>query len=362
MRVLVASDTIASLSSARAGALLAEGWPRAQVTVVPVGEAGAGFAQAAADQLGVDLVSGVLADRVVSLAVAVGTRIVSVEAASHEVVDAIAYGASSVGLGRAVRHALDTSGPPVRRLVVDMSGAHVHDGGAGFMAALGAEADAPLDQGVAPLAQLTRMNLDPARNKLLGVDLVGVVPSAEIAQPLLGLRGITSLRGRDFEEDRQRLLDTDGALANLARLSDPNHANAAGAGACGGVGFAILALGGRLVTGPRYAFEPTSVQQALAGTDLVVTGCTHFDFATRGGGVVAEAAWVADRLLSPCIAVAGRVSIGGREMRTMGVESAYPLTEPTWDASAGADVPDGGDVTEVQLAATARRVGRSWQW
>lgn len=224
------------------------------------------------------------------------------------------------------------------------------------MAALGADADAPLDQGVAPLARLTRMDLDQARTTLADIDLVGVVPSADLAQPLLGLRGITSLRGRDFEEDRQRLLDTDGALANLARLVNPNQANAAGAGACGGLGFAILALGGRLVTGPQYAFEPSYVQQALPGTDLVVTGCTVFDFATRGGGVVAEAARIADGLLCPCIAVACRVSIGGREMRTMGVESAYPLAEPTWDASTGADVP------ELQLAATARRIGRSWQW
>ena len=37
-------------------------------------------------------------------------------------------------------------------LVVDLSGLAVHDGGAGLLAALGAEADQPLDQGVQPLA------------------------------------------------------------------------------------------------------------------------------------------------------------------------------------------------------------------
>ena len=56
MRVLVATDTIGSLSSARAGALVATGWPGAEVTVVSLGEAGAGFVQALADQLGVDRV------------------------------------------------------------------------------------------------------------------------------------------------------------------------------------------------------------------------------------------------------------------------------------------------------------------
>ena len=59
-----------------------------------------------------------------------------------------------------------------------------------------------------------------------------------------------------------------------------------GAGACGGLGLAVLALGGRLTTGPECA----SGRLSTAPVELVVTGCTVFDFASRGGGVVAAAA------------------------------------------------------------------------
>jgi glycerate kinase len=355
MRVLVATDTIGSLSSARAGVLLATGWPDADVTVVPLGEAGAGFAEAAADQLGGELISGVLGDRVVSVARHEGTTLLSVETTCPTEQDPIPYAASSVDLGQAVRQAL-ASAVPTQRLVVELGGAWVHDGGAGFLAALGAEADVPLDRGVSALAGLSRLDLSRARAEVAGVDLVGVVRSDQITQSLLGLRGITSMRSSGTAVDQARLLDTDATLATWARLAGPDQADQSGAGACGGVGFAILALGGRLVTGPQLAFEPEPVRQAARSTDLVVTGCTVFDFARRGGGVVAEAARIATEQLSPCIAVAAEVVIGGREMRTMGIESAYPVREPSLASQ------HGGDVSEAELMATARRIGRSWRW
>jgi glycerate kinase len=89
--------------------------------------------------------------------------------------------------------------------------------------------------------------------------------------------------------------------------------------------------------------------------DLVVTGCSVFDFASRGGGVVAAMAEAASTVLSPCILIAGEVVIGSREMRTMGIEAAYAVRESALD-------DPHGTVNEDELAATARRVARSWTW
>jgi len=86
-----------------------------------------------------------------------------------------------------------------------------------------------------------------------------------------------------------------------------------------------------------------------------VTGCTVFDFAERGGGVVA---WVADlgaRSNVPVILVAGEVVIGSREMRSMGVESAYGVHESRLDQPTG-------QVSAAELASTVNRVARSWTW
>ena len=80
----------------------------------------------------------------------------------------------------------------------------------------------------------------------------------------------------------------------------------------------MLALGGRLTTGPALALPRPSGGQALRGVDLVVTGCSVFDFASRGGGVVSAMAEAASHSLSPCIVIAGEVLIGSREMRDHG--------------------------------------------
>lgn len=366
MRVVVASDTIGSLSSAQAGAVIASGWPDADVTVVSVGEARRGFATATADGWGVELVSGVLDGRVVSWAHADDALVVAVVDQSGEPTSGIPGRASSYDLGRALKHALWERETPAVTVLLDCAGIDTHDGGAGFLAALGAVADAPLDRGVDALTPMSALDLAPVRQLLAGVRLIGVVPGDQIATPLLGLRGITSVRGRVEGADTAQLLATDAALDQLARLAEtpqgaaeptgPRLGERPGAGACGGIGLAVLALGGALRTGPGLALDDETVTQRIRGADLVVTGCSVFDFASRGGGVVAAAAEVAAAGLVPCIAVAGEVLIGGREMRTLGVESAYAVRE------SASDDPTGGDVTEAELGVLVARVSRSWRW
>ena len=132
-----------------------------------------------------------------------------------------------------------------------------------------------------------------------GIDLVGVVPAAERDRPLLGLRGITSLRGREFGEDPARLLAIDAGLAELA----------ASWGVAGSAGRRSLRWG--RAGGPRAGWAAGHRAGRHAGGRggsgrLVVTGCTSYDFASRGGGVVASAAQLAERLLCPCVVLAGR--------------------------------------------------------
>jgi glycerate 2-kinase len=356
VRILVASERIGALSSLAAGRLIANAWPHAETLVVPVGEAGRGFAAAYADRLGGTVEAGVLeagvgADVVLTESSAAGTVVLAVQSSGSGSGPPL-YQATSVPLGDALLRAV-RQGP--KRVVLDLSGLTVHDAGAGLFAALGAMADVPLDRGAAGLSGLTEIDADSVRAMLESVELVGVVPDAELTRPLLGLRGITSLKAQTVHnraagDETEVLLATDAALERFAKLVDPAHANVPGSGACGGLGFAILALGGRLTTGPRLAFETTPVGRGL---DLVLTGCETFDFASRGGGVVAEAARVAETALCPCVALAGEVLIGSREMRTMGIESAYAIR----DGSAGH-----GLVTEAELTELARRVARSWTW
>ena len=345
MRVLVCSDELGGLSSAAAGHALAEGWSGHATAVVPVGEAGAGFVTSCADRLGVAEEPVVVDDRV-GVRTSGGGLTAAALPGPGVGEGPIPYAAGSLPLGRLVAASLPAGGT----LLVDLVSDDVHDGGAGFLAALGADADVDLTAGVAGLAGLGRLDLSGPRQRLTGLDLVGVVPGRELSTPLLGLRGITSVRGRAADEDAEPLLAADASLQRLADLAGPGLGATAGAGACGGTGLAVLALGGRLTSGPGLALD------GIAGpVDLVVTGCSVFDFAHRGGGVVAAAAALAGRLLAPCVVVAGEVLVGAREMRTMGIEAAYAVRETVGPLTGGLVPPD-------ELTATARRVARTWRW
>jgi glycerate 2-kinase len=352
VRVVVATDSISALSSRQAGEAIASGWlPGADVSVLPIGDAGAGFVTAYADLAGMTTSSRVSSGVIATTGTASGTGVVQVFGSGRGV--GIPYQESSRPIGEAIAAMVDNEAP--QRILVDLAGLWVHDAGAGLLAALGAVGDRPLDRGVEALHGLTQLDLAPARALLGNTELVGVVPVSQLDRPLLGLRGITARAGQEVNVEPPLMLQTDAALEAFARLASASRAGASGAGACGGVGFAVLALGGRLSTGPAISLASPEARSALPGVDLVVTGCSVFDFASRGGGVVAAMAEAASNALSPCILIAGEVVIGSREMRTMGIEAAYAVHESASDDPRGT-------VNEDELAATARRVARSWTW
>jgi len=352
MRVLVATDAIGALSSLDAGTVIGRAFAEhgADVAVVPMGSAGRELPQAVADQIGAEVeLSGADDDLVVCVD---GDDLVLLGTPAREPAAALPLAATSRPLGEQVARAL-AGRPRPRMLALDLAGQDVHDGGAGLLAALGAIADVPLDEGAAGLAGLTWLSLAEPHALLEGIDLVGVVPAAERETHLLGLRGITSVRGHaSGTVDPAVLLATDQALAQLASAANPETATLPGAGACGGTAQAILALGGRLVSGPELCAELAGLDTTLALADLVVTGAHQLDFVERGGDVVGYFAARGAQQMRPVVVVAGTVAVSARELRTFGIESAYP-------------VHDGllaGEVSAADLARAAGGVARTWRW
>lgn len=354
----MATDRIGALSSAAAGDLMAKGWVatgKARAEVVPIGEAGAGFAQAVADSTGAETTGAVSDGGLVTVVDTPERLVVGVEATTSETQLGIDREASSYPIGAALDAALQASRHHAPEIVLDVAANRAHDAGAGLLAALGATGNVALDRGVAGLAGVSRVEMDPVHRRLDGRRLTVVVPSGQEKLPLLGLRGITSRFGRDQGWHPELLLAADASLQAFTVAAAPGLGESADWGACGGLGFVAHALGGRVMTGSGYCAEVAGLSEVLRRADLLVTGCSTFDFAERGGGVVAQVAQLGEQATVPVVLIAGTVVIGAREMRTMGIESAYGVRETH------ADEPD-GEVTAEELAATAERVARSWSW
>ena len=152
--------------------------------------------------------------------------------------------------------------------------------------------------------------------------------ASDVDIPLTGLFGATKTFGPQKGIAEERIAEVDGWLEAFATATDRRTSLDKGAGAAGGIGYALLVLGATREPGHRPGRPRRSSLAERAGRcDLVVTGEGAFDFSSRAGKVPYGVAEVASEALRPCIALAGQVLVGSREMRALGIESAYSLVE-----------------------------------
>lgn len=359
MRVLIAPDKFAgTLSAVEAADAIAEGWrrraPADELDLAPMADGGPGFVDVLHVALGGELlavtVSGPYGEPTpASLLVADGTAYVESAQACGlhlaEPADRDAERATTYGVGELLRAAVDAG---ARRIVVGLGGSGTNDGGAGFLAALGAEPADLLRGGPRAMAELRSVRLDD-----IGLGDVELIAASDVANPLTGLFGATKTYGPQKGIAEERLPAVDGILDDFAALTDRRLALEKGAGAAGGLGFALLLLGGTRESGIGLVARAVGLADRARKADLVVTGEGSFDFSSRSGKVPYGVAEIANEAVRPCVALAGQVLVGSREMRALGVESAYSLVEAFGEERAFAD-PHGA------LADLAERVARTW--
>jgi glycerate kinase len=128
------------------------------------------------------------------------------------------------------------------------------------------------------------------------------------------------------------VLDLDDALRRWADVVEgairrPGLRDKPGAGAGGGLGFGLLALGGRRVSGFGLVADAVGFAARVAGADLVVTGEGSFDPQSLRGKVVAGVAAAAQAAGVPCVVVAGQALVGRRDAAAAGVDDAYAVAD-----------------------------------
>jgi glycerate kinase len=354
MRVLVAPDKFAgTLTAVEAADAIVAGWrrtaPADEIDLAPMSDGGPGFVDVLHAALGGALepvvVRGPFGEAVpatvlvvdatayVESAQACGLHLTGGQRAEH---------ATTYGVGELVAAAREAG---ATRVVVGLGGSGTNDGGAGMLAALGARADRPLDQGVVGLAGISAVELPDA-----GVELVA---ATDVDSPLTGMFGATRTFGPQKGVTGERVAVVDGWLEAFAAAAGRRTALEKGAGAAGGLGYALLLLGASREPGIDLVADAVGLRRRAAAADLVITGEGAFDFSSRSGKVPYGVAAAAGEALRPCVALAGQVLVGSREMRTLGVESAYSLVEMVGEERAFGD-PAGA------LADVAARVARSW--
>jgi glycerate 2-kinase len=369
VRVVLAPDAFGGTLSAReAATAVADGWraaaPDDELVLVPLSDGGPGLVDVVRaarprarlhpatveDPLARPVAADVLLDGAtawVESAQACGLHLLDEAERDPRVT-------TTYGVGQLVTAALQAG---ASRVVVGLGGSATNDGGAGMLAALGLQrldADGErLPPGGAALREGARLVGAPDP-RLQQVELVA---ATDVDAPLLGLHGASAVFGPQKGASPDDVQVLDAALTRWADVLEEHLGVAVrdlpGAGAAGGLGAALLAVGARRAPGLALVAEAVGLGRAVERADLVVTGEGSFDPTSLQGKVVSGVAAVAAAHAVPCVVVAGQVHVGRREAAAAGVEAAYAVAD-----AVGLDAALAAPAEE--LAALATRVAREW--
>ena len=282
-----------TLSAVEAAEAIAEGWrrqaPADEIDLAPMSDGGPGFVEVLHAALGGELlvtsVTGPFGEQVpatlllvddaayVESAQACGLHTTGVERGER---------AGTAGVGELVAEAI---GAGARRVVVGLGGSGSTDGGAGLLAAFGATADVPLDQGGLALEDVAAVDLAAARARVKGVELLA---ATDVDIPLAGLFGAAKTFGPQKGLSEDLIARIDGCLERFAAATGSQGRRIAlekGAGAAGGLGFALMLLGAGRQSGIELVADAVQLGGRARSADLVITGEGAFDFSSRAGKV-----------------------------------------------------------------------------
>lgn len=341
-RVLLAIDSFkGSVSSSQAESAVAGGvrrvWPDAQVSALPLADGGEGTLDAVAacgGEIVTCEVAGPLGKRVAARMLVDGEH----ESAVIEMAEAAGIGYSpctesaalattTYGVGELMLRAVRTG---AKTLYIGLGGSATNDGGTGMLQALGARlvdgCGCNIAPGLAGLERVASVDLAPA---LQALDDARIVVLSDVENPLVGRRGALAVFGGQKglpTDDVEALGRYDGWMVGYGRLLDTAIAEARaqgllrvpegartfgsvlgvpGAGAAGGLGAALLALGAELRSGVETVLDLIGFDEHVRDVDLVITGEGNMDEQSAAGKAPVGVARRAKRCGKPVVAVVG---------------------------------------------------------
>ena len=361
-RVLLAIDSFkGSVSSSQAESAVAGGvrrvWPDAQVSALPLADGGEGTLDAVAacgGEIVTCEVAGPLGKRVAARMLVDGEH----ESAVIEMAEAAGIGyspctesaalaATTYGVGELMLRAVRTG---AKTLYIGLGGSATNDGGAGMLQALGArlvdECGCNIAPGLAGLEQVASVDLAPA---LQALDDARIVVLSDVENPLVGRRGALAVFGGQKglpTDDVEALGRYDGWMVGYGRLLDTAIAEARaqgllrvpegartfgsvlgvpGAGAAGGLGAALLALGAELRSGVETVLDLIGFDGHVRDVDLVITGEGNMDEQSAAGKAPVGVARRAKRYGKPVVAVVGGRADNLDAVYGQGVDLVLPV-------------------------------------
>lgn len=373
-RVLLAIDSFkGSVSSAQAESAVAEGvrrvWPDAEASALPLADGGEGTLDAVT-ACGGEIVTCEVAGPLGKRTSARMLVDVERESAVIEMAEAAGIGyspctessalvATTYGVGELMLRAVRTG---AKTIYIGLGGSATNDGGAGMLQVLGArvvdDQGCDVAPGLAGLERVASVDLAPA---LQALDGARILVLSDVENPLVGRRGALAVFGGQKglpADDAEALSRYDSWMVGYGRLLDaaifearaqgllrtPEGARAfgsvlgvPGAGAAGGLGAALLALGAELRSGVETVLDLVGFDERVRDVDLVITGEGNMDEQSAAGKAPVGVARRAKRYGKPVVAVVGGRAVSLDTVYERGIDLVLPICRKPMDLEQALD-------------------------
>ncbi len=218
--------------------------------------------------------------------------------------------ADTFGTGELIRAALDAG---AKRLIVGIGGSATNDAGVGMLRALGARFlranGTTIVDGVASYEQVTTIDLRALDARLADARIDVAV---DVDNPLCGTDGAARTFAAQKGASVEQIALLDRAMTHIADVAERtlqhDYRNAPGAGAAGGLGFALLAFtGATMEPGVSLIAREWGLAELLNGATLCMTGEGKIDAQTLHGKTVWGVGELARAQNIPVVAFGGAV-------------------------------------------------------
>ena len=293
-------------------------WPELQCILAPLADGGEGTIDALIEATQGHTVNasvtGPMGDRVETCYGVLGDGITAVlEIASVAGLPMVPFArrdprrATTRGLGELLRKALDDG---FRHFIVGLGGSATNDGGMGFLQALGTvfydQSGLIAGSFTEDLKLIKRASFHALDPRLQDCS---ILIASDVDNPLCGASGATFVYGPQKGITSQELFAWDQAMARYAsgveEALDRAVQNRPGAGAAGGMGFALLALGATVQPGAAVVSQYAKLADHLKMAAFVITGEGQSDTQTLAGKLPAHVAKLATQRGLPVLLLSG---------------------------------------------------------
>lgn len=237
---------------------------------------------------------------------------------------------TTYGVGELIKYAISKG---VKEIIIGIGGSATNDAGVGMLSALGMKFLDENGEELKPIGEnLIKIKKIDDSEFVKDVCNVKFTVLCDVTNPLYGENGAAYVFApqKGADENAVKLLDM--GLRNFANVAKhylgKDFSQSSGAGAAGGLGFALLAfLNAQYVSGIDYLLFASNAEEHVKWADIIITGEGRFDRQSLSGKSTIGIARLGAKFGKMVIVISGSIDCPFEEYTKEGITSIFSIVD-----------------------------------